>query len=128
MVIEDLKPANMVKNHSLAFAISDASWGMFRQLLEHKAESAGRQIVVVPPHYTSQLCSQCGAMVKKSLSERTHSCPYCGYVADRDHNAAKMVLQRGLEVRALTEPSLREREGLEQSSESPLSVTREAPR
>src|SRR6266581_4603750 len=72
IAIEDLKPANMVRNHRLALSIADASWGMFRQFLENKAESAGRQVIAVAPHYTSQKCSSCGEYVQKSLSVRTH--------------------------------------------------------
>jgi putative transposase len=126
IVIEDLKPANMVRNHALAFSIADASWGMLRQFLESKAESAGRQVIAIAPHYTSQKCSHCSAYVQKSLSVRTHVCPFCGYIADRDHNAARTILQRGLEVLARTGPSLRGREGPEPSGESPPSVKREA--
>lgn len=126
IAIEDLKPANMVRNHCLAFSIADASWGMFRQYLEAKAESAGRQVIAVRPHYTSQKCSQCGEYVQKSLSVRTHVCPFCGSIADRDENAAKNILQRGLQVLAGTPPSLRKREGPEQSGESPLPLKREA--
>ena len=96
IVIEDLKPANMVKNHCLARAISDASWGMLRGMLEAKAVDAGRQVIAVAPHYTSQDCSACGQRVQKSLSVRTHVCPHCGYVADRDTNAACNILKAGL--------------------------------
>jgi putative transposase len=126
IAIEDLKPANMVQNHWLAFSIADASWGMFRQFLENKAESAGRQVIAVAPHYTSQKCSQCGEYVQKSLSVRTHLCPFCGYIADRDANAARNILHAGMRVLARTEPSSREREGPEQSGESPLPLKREA--
>lgn len=93
--IEDLSPSGMVKNHCLARSISDASWAMLRQLLESKAASAGRRVVAVPPHYTSQLCSQCGEIVQKALSVRTHVCPHCGYADCRDTNAAKNILKRG---------------------------------
>ena len=127
IIIEDLQVANMVRNHSLAFSIADASWGMFRQFLENKAESASRQVIAVAPHYTSQKCSACGEYVQKSLSVRTHVCPFCGYIADRDENAARNILQHGLQVLARTEPSSREREGLPQGSESPLPLKREAP-
>ncbi len=96
IIIEDLKPANMVRNHCLAFSIADASWGILRQYLESKAEHAGRKLIAVAPHYTSQECSQCGEYVQKSLSVRTHVCPYCGYIADRDENAARNILQRGV--------------------------------
>lgn len=122
IIIEDLNPANMVRNYSLAFAIADASWGKLRSLLESKAESANRQLVAIHPHYTSQNCSHCGEYVHKSLSIRTHVCPHCGYMADRDENAARNILHAGMRVLARTEPSLRAREGPEQSGESPRSL------
>lgn len=128
IVVEDLKPANMVRNHALAFAIADASWGTLRCMLENKAASAGRQLIVVAPHYTSQKCSSCGEYVQKSLSVRTHICPSCGYIVDRDENAARNILHAGLRVLARTEPSSSRREGLELSSESPSALKREAPR
>ena len=93
IVIEDLQPANMVKNRSLAQAISDSSWGMLRQYLTYKAAEAGREIEAVPAQYTSQKCSRCGEYVQKSLSVRTHTCRSCGYVANRDVNAALNILQ-----------------------------------
>ena len=122
IAIENLKPANMVRNHLLALSISDASWGLLRFFLAYKAESAGREFVVVPPHYTSQKCSRCKELVQKSLSVRTHVCPHCGYVADRDTNAAENILKL-----ARTEPSLRDAEGLVKASESSVSLKREAP-
>ena len=100
---------------------------MFRHYLEAKAESAGRQVIAVAPAYTSQKCSACGEYVQKSHSVRTHVCPFCGYIADRDVNAARNILQRGLQVQARTGSSSREREGPEQSGESPLPLKREAP-
>jgi putative transposase len=126
ITIEDLQVANMLRNHCLAFAIADASWGMLRHYLEAKAESAGRQVIAVRPHYTSQKCSSCGAYVEKSLSVRTHVCPFCGYLADRDENAARNILQRGLQVLARTGPSSSRREGPEPSGESPSALKREA--
>ncbi|MFL5704827.1 MAG: zinc ribbon domain-containing protein, partial [Ktedonobacteraceae bacterium] len=60
------------------------------------------------------------------LSVRTHVCPFCGYIADRDENAARNILQRGLQVLARTGPSSREREGRAQARESPLPLKREA--
>ena len=96
IVIEDLRPSNMVKNHNLARSIMDSSWGMLRDLLEVKAASAGRQVIAVSPHYTSQKCSKCGEIVQKSLSVRTHVCPWCSYVADRDVNAARNILRAGV--------------------------------
>jgi putative transposase len=69
---------------------------MFVQMLRYKAEERGKQVIAVPPHYTSQRCSACGEIVKKSLSHRTHRCD-CGFVAHRDHNAALNILRLGLE-------------------------------
>ncbi len=88
---EDLRVANMLKNHCLAKSISDASWYQFRQWIEHFATKFGRLAVAVPPQYTSQECSQCKVIVKKSLSTRTHVCS-CGLVLQRDWNAAINIL------------------------------------
>jgi putative transposase len=96
IVIEDLSIGNMVKNHTIARSVVDSSWGMLRNLLEVKAAEAGRQVIAVPPHYTSQKCSECGEIVQKSLSVRTHVCPWCGYIADRDVNAARNILRAGV--------------------------------
>lgn len=98
IVYEDLKIANLVKNHNLAKSISDASWYQFTEWLNYYAKLHGIVCVSVPPHFTSQSCSNCGQTVKKSLSVRTHKCPHCGYIADRDHNAAKNILAKGLEI------------------------------
>jgi len=97
IAVENLNVAGMVRNHHLARSIQDVSWSMFRQLLTEKAESAGRKVIAVSARFTSQKCSECGEYVEKSLSVRTHICPYCGYIADRDVNAAKNILQRGLD-------------------------------
>jgi putative transposase len=88
---EDLRVANLLKNHCLAKSISDASWYQFRQWIEHFATKFGRLAVAVPPQYTSQECSQCKAIVKKSLSTRTHVCS-CGLILQRDWNAAINIL------------------------------------
>lgn len=88
---EDLRVANLLKNHCLAKSISDASWHQFRQWIEHFAAKFGRLAIAVPPQYTSQECSQCKAIVKKSLSTRTHACS-CGLILQRDWNAAINIL------------------------------------
>lgn len=92
---EDLKIRNMIKNHCLAKSISDAGWTMFRGWIEYFGKVFGVATVAVPPHYTSLQCSTCGALVKKSLSTRTHTCK-CGTVLGRDHNAALNILELGL--------------------------------
>ena len=78
-------------------SILDAGWGQFQAFCVAKAESAGRRVVFVDPRYTSQRCSGCGAIVKKELDERWHSCE-CGTELDRDHNAAINILFQGQEV------------------------------
>ena len=92
---EDLKIANMVKNHKLAKSISDAAWSQFAQWLQYLGKVYGKTVVAVSPQYTSQNCSACGNTVKKSLSVRTHICD-CGTVLDRDHNAALNILAKAL--------------------------------
>ncbi len=94
IAVEHLTILNMVQNHALAKSIMDASWGAFLDILEEKAERAGHQVVRVNPRFTSQNCHNCGEIVQKSLSVRTHICPFCGYIADRDVNAAKNILNR----------------------------------
>ncbi|AOX02770.1 transposase [Moorena producens PAL-8-15-08-1] len=93
---EDLSVKNMVKNRHLAKSISDAGWSTFRHWLEYFGSKYGKATVAVPPHNTSQNCSNCGEKVKKSLSTRTHVCPHCGYVEDRDVNAAINILRKAL--------------------------------
>jgi putative transposase len=96
VAIEDLKVRNMVRNRHLAKSISDAAWSMFRVWLEYFGKLYGVPVIAIPPHYTSQNCSKCGHEVKKSLSIRTHVCPHCGYIADRDWNAALNILAKAL--------------------------------
>ncbi|MCC2691857.1 transposase [Nodularia sp. LEGE 04288] len=93
---EDLQVRNMVKNHRLAKSISDVSWSLFRQWVEYFGKVFGVVTVAVLPHYTSQNCSNCGEIVKKSLSTRTHVCSHCGHTQDRDWNAARNILELGL--------------------------------
>ena len=93
---EDLMVRNMVKNSKLSKSISDAAWSNFRSWLEYFGKVFGVVTVAVPPHYTSANCSNCREVVKKSLSQRTHRCPHCGHVQDRDWNAATNILELGL--------------------------------
>jgi putative transposase len=92
---ENLRVKNMVKNHCLAKSINDAGWHQFRVWLEYFGKVFKRVTVAVNPSYTSQECSSCGVIVKKSLSTRTHVCQ-CGCKLDRDHNAGINILNLGL--------------------------------
>ena len=114
IVFEDLQPVNMSKRaipkqdaetgtylpngaaakSGLNTSIHDAGWGQFVQYCTYKAEDAGRIVVQINPRYTSQVCSGCGTIRKKTLAERWHSCE-CGTELDRDHNAARNILRLG---------------------------------
>ena len=88
--IEDLNAAGMVKNHRLAKAVSDASFGEFRRQLEYKTARTGARLHVIDRWFaSSKTCSKCGRVkAKLSLAERTYRCEHCGLVMDRDLNAA----------------------------------------
>ena len=94
---EDLQIRNMVRNHKLAKSIHDAGWGIFTHWLKYYGSLHDMEVIAVPPQYTSQLCSECGTIVKKTLSVRTHICTGCGIVLDRDHNAALNILKKALD-------------------------------
>ena len=76
----------------------DARWGHLLQTLRYKAEEAGTGLIEVNPAYTSQMCSLCGNIVEKELSERRHRCPHCGLDIGRDLNAARNILRLGLQA------------------------------
>jgi putative transposase len=97
IAIEDLNIRGMVRNHKLSSSISDVAWNKFAEMLAYKAENAGKLVVKVDPRNTTQRCSRCGRIVKKSLAVRIHRCPYCGLEIDRDYNSALDILKFGLE-------------------------------
>lgn len=98
--VEDLNIAGLARTF-LSREVADQSWARFLTILHGKAEEAGREVVAVDPRGTSQRCSACGATVVKPLSVRVHECD-CGYVADRDENAANNILGAGRALQALT--------------------------
>jgi putative transposase len=91
IIMEDISPQFMLKNHYLAQAASDVGWGQFTTFLQSKAAAAGREVIKVNPAYTSQMCSGCGQIKPKPLSQRWHECD-CGLSLHRDHNAAINIL------------------------------------
>ena len=102
IAVEDLSSSNLMKNHSLAFAISDASWCTFIAMLQYKAERKGSIVQFIDRFYAStQTCSQCDAKTgprgAAELNVRTWTCSNCGYIHDRDVNAATNILYQGIE-------------------------------
>ena len=101
IVLEDLKVKNMEQNNKLARNIFDASWSRLVSMLTYKANWYGRTIVKVPSNYpSSQLCHACGYKnsITKDLAIRKWICPKCGSIHDRDINAAKNILSKGIEI------------------------------
>jgi len=126
IVIEDLTVRNMVKNHALARAISDAAWRQFRTMLEYKADWHGRDVIAVDRWFpSSKLCSACGALAEKMpLNVRSWKCR-CGTAHDRDVNAARNILAEGLSVAACGAGVRPQRES---SRTGQLAVKQENPR
>ncbi|NJR59181.1 MAG: IS200/IS605 family element transposase accessory protein TnpB [Cyanobacteria bacterium CRU_2_1] len=103
IVVENLAVKNMVKNHNLAKAISDAGWGMFCTMLQDKAEPEGKIYLEIDRFFpSSHLCSNTLLPVPKmDLSVRAFACPHCGQHHDRDVNAAINIRNEGLRILAL---------------------------
>ena len=99
--IEDLKVKDMMNDSKLARNISDVSWSRFVSMLIYKADWYNRKVIKVPSAYpSSQLCSKCGYKnsITRDLAIRKWTCPKCGSVHDRDINAAKNILSKGIET------------------------------
>lgn len=102
IVAEDLKVRNLLKNHCLAKAVTDAGWRKLLTMLRYKADMYGKTVALVPPQYTTQTCSSCGYVMKGrehlTLKDREWICPQCGTFHHRDTNAAQNILLRGLQA------------------------------
>lgn len=103
IAFEDLDVKQMMERKTEVFgnklnkSIADVAWNQLVQFTSYKAVDAGRSVVLVDPRNTSKKCSRCGVLVPKDLSVRVHSCPTCGFVLNRDHNAAINILALGLQ-------------------------------
>ena len=99
--IESLSVKDMMNDSKLARNISDVSWSKFVSMLIYKADWYGRKVIKVPSTYpSSQLCSKCGYKnsITRDLAIRKWTCPKCGSIHDRDINAAKNILSKGIET------------------------------
>ena len=105
IALEKLNIAGMVRGN-FPKSILDAAWGELLGQLAYKAEEAGKFVVAVAPHGTSQICSNCGAVVPKGIEERRHECNQCGLSMSRDHNAALNILALGRSAVGLAPPEV----------------------
>lgn len=97
--LEDLKVANMVRNHNLAKAITEVSWYEFRRMLEYKVEWYGKQVIAVDPKRTSQRCNSCGHTEKENRkSQSSFVCIKCGHTDNADINASKNIKELALAI------------------------------
>lgn len=96
LVLEKLQVSGMLRKHSTAKSISDASWGEFVKKAIGKAETIGKYLIVVDPWGTTQFCYNCLTWVPKNLSERTHKCPDCGIEVPHDLNSARLIKRLGI--------------------------------
>ena len=99
IVMEDLSIKGLrsiSKSSKMTISYNDGSLGMLRKRISDKAMEAGRELILVDPKNTSQMCSGCRNIVHKELSDRVHICPICGLIMDRDLNASVNILRLGL--------------------------------
>ena len=97
VAVEDLDAKGLVELPGNSRNRAGASWGTFRRMLEYKCKREGTHFVAVDPRGTTKECASCGTETEKPLWVREHSCPSCGFEADRDTNASWNILSRGLE-------------------------------
>ena len=97
VAVEDLDAKGLIELPGNSRNRAGASWGTFLRMLEYKCEREGTHFVAVDPGGTTKECASCGTETDKPLWVREHSCPSCGFVADRDANASWNILSRGLD-------------------------------
>lgn len=117
--LEDLNVKGMVRNGKLARPISDAGFGTLRRMIEYKAELRGVEVSFIGRFEpSSKTCSECGQIHDMPLDKRTMECD-CGNVMDRDENAARNILARGLDT---LRPDLKRTQELRKTSGSPAAA------
>ncbi|OYR83866.1 transposase, partial [Halorubrum ezzemoulense] len=99
VAVEDLDAKGLVELPGNSRNRAGAAWGTFLRMLEYKCEREGTHFVAVNPKGTTKECASCGVSTEKPLWVREHSCPACGFEADRDANAALNILSRGIKKR-----------------------------
>ncbi|MEV4800875.1 transposase [Nonomuraea sp. NPDC049421] len=100
----DAPGRNVAQKTGLNRSILDAGWGVSLQILAHKAESAGRELIAVNPAHTSRTCARCGHRAKDNrLTQAAFACTACGHAAHADVNAAVNILRAGLALRQASE-------------------------
>lgn len=128
--LEDLNIKGMLKNHRLAKAINDASWGQFVSMLTYKAELNDKQVIKIDRFYpSSKTCNHCGWINEGlKLSDRQWVCPHCGKVIDRDVNAAKNILAEGLRKISVGRTDYTDGDRIRLSNEHPSEKSERSPR
>lgn len=100
VVAEELRSKNLLKNHALSQAISDAGWRSFLDMLEYKAELHGKKFHTIDPKYTTQRCHYCGTIMghngyeRLKLKDREWDCPICHEHHIRDWNASINIIEK----------------------------------
>jgi putative transposase len=112
LAVEDLSVKEMLEQKKWSKSIADASWAQLLTRLSHKAEEAGKTVVAVDPRNTSQMCSQCRALVPKDITVRIHHCPHCGLKIDRDLNASLNILRLGMQSVEYQDFAVRQGQGM----------------
>ena len=98
VAVEDLNVAGMMQMPSNSRNRASAAWGTFLRMLEYKCDREGTHFIPVDPRNTTKECAACGVKTDKPLWVREHSCPACGFTADRDWNASWVILRRGIKL------------------------------
>jgi len=99
VAVEDLDVKGLIELPGNSRNRAGAAWGTFLRMLEYKCEREGTYFIAVNPRGTTKECASCDASTEKPLWVREHSCPACGFEADRDANAAWNILSRGITKR-----------------------------